>query len=90
MGLLTLPIKPAGIERLLGFYEALPSFLTADCLTKERTKIILQNKQNPSKGKEDITVVVAAELLLFTFPSLPSSCIEKIKVQESSHKIFIY
>ena len=60
-----MPIKPAGIERLLGFYEALPSFLTADCLTKERTKIILQNKQNPSKGKEDITVVVVVQLSSF-------------------------
>lgn len=70
-----MPIKPAGIERLLGFYEALPSFLTADCLTKERTKIILQNKQNPSKGKEDITVVVVVQLssfLLFATIALPS------------------
>ena len=31
LGLVTLPIKLAGIERLLGFYESLPSFLTADC-----------------------------------------------------------
>ena len=87
-----MPIKPAGIERLLGFYEALPSFLTADCLTKERTKIILQNKQNPSKGKEDITVVVVVQLSSFLLFATIAALLpfKKIKVQESRHKIFIY
>ena len=51
LGLLTLPIKPAGIERLLGFYEALPSFLTADCLTKER-KLFYRTSKIHLKGRK--------------------------------------